>query len=285
MRLNFPHTFLPVTSRSYFLKINNKARIVQEGGGVTFWARDYRYRRDTRLMVLWGKCTYHLFVTLEERKTVQVQPRPQHLVLLGKMCKNCSKQSDSVANSNVQGTGRFMGSSGETSTDPRPNITYVQGTKEKIQGLHVHSSLPSQSGRNIGYLGKNSIRITWRKKMQISFKISLRKLSGFTFNNLKWNGENIHITKIFNIHIFYLRIPSYYWFHIFFCSASSAAPAEERRQRPSAIKAETDAQTQKSIWNIPFSIEGNWEQGCLVSPGSNCGQTPWSASFVSLHGY
>lgn len=167
MRLNFPHTFLPAMSTSYFVKINNKARIVQEGGGVTFWARDYPYRRDTRLMVLWGKYTYHLFVTLGETKTVRVQPRWQHLVLSGKCAKTALKQSDSVASSNVQGTGKCTGSSGETSADPatQHNIQYVQGTKEKIQGLHVQSSLPSQSGRNIGYLGKNSIRITWRKKM------------------------------------------------------------------------------------------------------------------------
>lgn len=63
----------------------------------------------------------------------------------------------------VLGDGR-EGSSGETSADLGPNRTYVQGTKEKIEGLHVQSSLPSQSGRNIGYLGKNSIRITCRKK-------------------------------------------------------------------------------------------------------------------------
>lgn len=50
----------------------------------------------------------------------------------------------------------------ETSADPRPNKLYVQGTKEKIEGLHVQVSPHSQSGRNIGYLGKNSIRITWR---------------------------------------------------------------------------------------------------------------------------
>lgn len=117
-------------------------------------------------MVLWGKCTYHLFVTLEETKTVRVQPRRQHLVLLGKCAKPALKQSDSVTDFNVHDSGRCTGSPRETSADPRPNKLYVQGTKEKIEGLHVQVSPHSQSGRNIGYFGKNSIRITWREKKE-----------------------------------------------------------------------------------------------------------------------
>lgn len=117
-------------------------------------------------MVLWGKCTYHLFVTLEKTKKKQSECNQGGNIWFcwENVQKTALKQSDSVTDSNVHGNGRCTGSPRETSADPRPNKLYVQGTKEEIEGLHVQVSPHSQSGRNIGYLGKNSIRITWRKK-------------------------------------------------------------------------------------------------------------------------
>ena len=67
-------------------------------------------------MVLWGKCTFgkfHLFVTCN-KKTHPSATKGTCLDLSGKSAKSALKQSDSVANSNVQGTGRCRGPSGGT---------------------------------------------------------------------------------------------------------------------------------------------------------------------------
>lgn len=203
-------------------------------------------------------------VTLEETKTVWVQPRRQHLVLLGKCAKTALKQSDSVTDSNVQGSGSCTGSPRDTGADPPPNKLYVQGTKEKIPGLHVQISQHPQSGRNIGYLGKNSIRITWRKRWMVN---QSKTFTHEMFNTL------ISCTLTYSI----ILLLSHFLLLSFQCSPSW----EERNNTISS-----------HVWNrctdtkiVPFSVQGIWEQGCLVSPGSNCGQTPWSAPFVPLLGY
>lgn len=59
---------------------------------------------------------------------------------VGKCAKSALKQSDSVANFNVQGTGRFTGSSRDTAAQTLfSNILYIQGTKDKIQGPLIQS--------------------------------------------------------------------------------------------------------------------------------------------------
>lgn len=63
------------------------------------------------------------------------------LGLLGQCAKSALKQSDGVANSNVQGLGRCTGLSWETAVQTLffSNMLYVQGTKDKIEGPHVQS--------------------------------------------------------------------------------------------------------------------------------------------------
>lgn len=97
-----------------------------------------------RLTVLWGKCTFrefHLFFTRNKKKTHQSATKGTCLVLSGKCAKSALKQSDSVANSNVQGTGRCTESSRtrDAGADPYSNILYIQGTKDKIQGPLIQS--------------------------------------------------------------------------------------------------------------------------------------------------
>lgn len=141
---------------------------MKEGGGITFFARDYWYNRwDTGWWFFGVNAlfeSFNLFVTCH-KKTHPSATKATRLVLLGggKCAKSALKQSDSVAN--VQGTGRCTGLSWETAVQTLiPTYCIYKALWIRFKGHTSSLSQPPQSGRNIGYLGKNSIRITYREK-------------------------------------------------------------------------------------------------------------------------
>lgn len=85
-------------SRVSFEKIN-KARIVKEGVGITFFALGLESElMGHRSMVLWGKCTfsrvslvYHIFRKKTNKKKHPTATKATHLMSIGTMCKICSK--------------------------------------------------------------------------------------------------------------------------------------------------------------------------------------------------
>lgn len=101
----------------------------------------------------------------------------QHQQTGRKCAKSALKQSDSVANCFVQSTGRCTGSSRET-PDPYSNILCVyiyinihiytyKALRIRLKGRPSGLMTFPQSGRNIGYLGRNSIRITCKEKKTV----------------------------------------------------------------------------------------------------------------------
>lgn len=77
---------------SYKKKIIHKARIVKEGGGITFFARDYWYNRwDTGWRFFGVNALFEGFTCLSQ-KTHPSATKGTCLVLSGRnMCKICSK--------------------------------------------------------------------------------------------------------------------------------------------------------------------------------------------------
>lgn len=55
----------------------------------------------------------------------------------------------------------------DSSADPFfPTCCMYKALRIRLKGHTSSLSQPPQSGRNIGYLGKNSIRITWRERKE-----------------------------------------------------------------------------------------------------------------------
>lgn len=119
----------PLTCRVSFEKIN-KARIVKEGGGITFFAKGLESELvGHRSMVLWGKCTFsrvsnHIF-RKNKMKTSHCN-KGDTSRSIGTMCKICSKAKwQCCKNCNVQvwglgggGVGACTGLSWDSGADP-----------------------------------------------------------------------------------------------------------------------------------------------------------------------
>lgn len=139
----------PVTSpfvvcRCFLKKINNKARIVEEGGGVTFFARDYWYNRwDTGWWFFGVNALFqefHLFVTCNENTSECNEGDTSSSV--GKMCKICSKAKWQCCEC-TRYWEMYRVVMRDSSADPCSNILYIQGTKDQIQGPHIQSFMAS----------------------------------------------------------------------------------------------------------------------------------------------
>lgn len=110
------------------------------------------------------------------------------------VCQKCAnsalKQSDSVAKSNIQEINRVLAGHW-CRLFFQHTVLYIQGTKEKVQGPTSCPSQPPQSGRNIGYLGKNSIRITYSIMLLLSHFLLLSfQCSPSLWYNLLFSHSN-----------------------------------------------------------------------------------------------
>lgn len=127
--VELPIAFLLMLHVELFKKnFIHKARIAKEGGGITFFARDYWYNRwDTGWWFFGLNALFESFTCLSHvTKTHPCATKGTCLVLSGKCAKSALKQSDSVANSNVQGTGRHKGSSRETPVQTLQNTVFTR---------------------------------------------------------------------------------------------------------------------------------------------------------------
>lgn len=159
-----------------FLLSTHKAKRVMQS--FTFFARNYRYDRwatgqwcfgVNALLVnfWWVSLLLFFFFFLKVTKTSKCNEGVRFR--WGKKCaKSALKQSDSVAkNLNVQGTEMY--GSHHRRRQCRPSFQPTVCTRHYGWDWRATPSAwgqPPQSGRNMGYLGKNSIRITCGEKTQ-----------------------------------------------------------------------------------------------------------------------
>lgn len=96
-------------------------------------------------MVLWGKCTFREFHLSHVTKTHESATMGTCLALSGKCAKSALKQSDSVASSNVQGTGRCTGLSRETAAQTLiPTHCIYKALRIRFKG-HTSSLITASS--------------------------------------------------------------------------------------------------------------------------------------------